>query len=882
MEKFGLNRLRGMFQEFYEGKGHYAEKSFSLIPDRDKSLLLINSGMAPLKPYFAGIETPPSKRMTTCQKCIRTGDIDNVGHTARHGTFFEMLGSFSFGDYFKRESLQWGWEFITEVLKMPRERLWASVYEEDEEAVDIWTNEVGIDPTHIIKLGKKDNFWEIGQGPCGPCSEIYFDRGEACGCGLPECGPGCDCDRYVEFWNHVFTQFNRDERGEYTPLTHRNIDTGMGLERLACIMQDTDSIFNIDTIRYVLQGVCKAGGVTYRGGADEKDVSVRIVTDHIRSVVFMTGDGILPGNEGRGYVLRRLLRRAARHGRLLGINGGFLANLADRVIETAGDAYPELAEKRAYIRSVIRSEEEKFSATIDQGSEILEGCIAALAASSERVLSGDKAFKLYDTYGFPLELTQEILAEHGYTLDEAAFAAAMKRQKESARAARKHSGDGEGWAEEVFAGGRAEPTVFTGYDRAADKATARLLLVGNLETDAVRAGDEAVLILDKTPFYAESGGQAGDRGLLRGDGFWAEVRDVTKSQNVFMHRILVKEGLLRKGDAIAAEVDAARRNSTARNHTATHLLQKALRLILGTHVEQAGSAVGPAGLRFDFTHFEALGGESLEEIETLVNEKILEFLPVEAEEMGMAEALASGATALFGEKYGDRVRVVTIGDFSAELCGGTHVGNSGQIGAFKIVSESSVAAGVRRIEAITGTGLLAPLRCAEERLGELAERLKTKPENLAARVAAVLEENKSSKRELEALKNAVVGASLDDMLSAAKEIGGVLLVRQAFKDRKAEELRGLTDRIKERAKSVVIVLASENDGKASFIVSVSDDLLDKGYHAGNLIKPIAAAAGGGGGGKADMAQAGAKDPAKIPEALALAEELLPSAQLRGV
>ncbi|MDR2295213.1 MAG: alanine--tRNA ligase [Clostridiales Family XIII bacterium] len=875
MEKLGLNRLRGMFQEFYEGKEHYARKSFSLIPAGDKSLLLINSGMAPLKPYFAGIERPPSKRMTTCQKCIRTGDIDNVGHTARHGTFFEMLGSFSFGDYFKRESLRWGWEFITEILKMPADRLWASVYEEDDEAVDIWTNDIGLDPARVIKLGKEDNFWEIGQGPCGPCSEIYFDRGGAHGCGRPDCGPGCDCDRYVEFWNHVFTQFNRDAQGAYTPLTHRNIDTGMGLERLACIMQDTDSIFNVDTIRYVLQGVCEAGGVSYKGGADETDISVRIVTDHIRSVVFMTGDGILPGNEGRGYVLRRLLRRAARHGRLLGAGGdGFLSNLADRVIETAGDAYPELAEKHAYIKRILRAEEEKFSATIDQGSEILDGHIAALAAASERILSGDKAFKLYDTYGFPLELTQEILAEHGYTLDEAAFAAAMKRQKEAARAARKHSGEGEGWSEEGLAGGRAEPTVFTGYDRLTDRGQARLLLVDKRETELVRAGDAAVVILDRTPFYAEGGGQAGDRGFLRGEGFLAEVCDVTGSQDVFLHHIRVKEGVLRKGDAITAEVDAARRNGTARNHTATHLLQGALRRIVGEHVEQAGSAVGPDGLRFDFTHFEAPGRESLEAVEALVNEKILAFLPVKTEEKSVDEALASGATALFGEKYGNRVRVVAVGDFSTELCGGTHVADSGQIGAFKIVSEGGVAAGVRRIEAITGAGLLAPLRRAEETLDKLAESLKTRPENLAARLASVLEENKNSKRELEALRNAAIDASMEDMLAAAKDIGGVRLVRQSFKDRKAEDLRILSDRMREAAGSLVIVLASEHDGKAIFIVSVSDDLLDKGYHAGKLIKRIAAAAGGGGGGKADMAQAGANEPSRIPEALALAEDLL--------
>jgi alanyl-tRNA synthetase len=879
MEKLGLNRLRDMFQKFYEEKGHYARKSFSLIPDGDKSLLLINSGMAPLKPYFAGMETPPSKRMTTCQKCIRTGDIDNVGYTARHGTFFEMLGSFSFGEYFKRESLKWGWEFITEILKMPKDKLWVSVYEDDDEAVDIWTNEIGINPTRIIKLGKDDNFWEIGVGPCGPCSEIYFDRGEDHGCGRHDCKPGCECDRYVEFWNHVFTQFNRDEHGAYTPLEHKNIDTGMGLERLACIMQDTDSIFNVDTISYILQGVCDVCGATYNGGADKTDVSVRIITDHIRSVVFMTGDGILPGNEGRGYVLRRLLRRAARHGRLLGVDGSFLSELSERVIEISKGAYPELAEKRAYIKKIIRAEEEKFSDTIEQGSAILDDYIDELTNSGEKTLSGDKAFKLYDTYGFPVELTQEIMAEHGYSLDEDAFKAAMSRQKEAARAARKHSGDDEGWAEEGFSDARIEPTVFTGYDRLTDSGEIRFLFIAGNETDAVKAEETAVAVFDKTPFYAESGGQACDRGQIRGEGFWAEVYKVSKSKDVFLHHIRVKEGVLHRYDAITAEVDTVYRNNIARNHTATHLLQKALRQIVGEHAEQAGSAVGPDGLRFDFTHFEAIDKTILDAVESLVNEKILEFLPVTAVEKSMEEALRSGATALFGEKYGARVRVVTAGDFSAELCGGTHVANSGQVGAFKIVSESSAAAGIRRIEAITGAGLLQPLQRAEQTLKLLSDALKVNPENLVSRIASMIDENRKNKRELDALKNKSIDASVNDMISAAKDVGGVHLVRHAFKDRTADELRELSDHIKTAIKSAIIVLASENDGKAIFMVSVSDDLSQKGYHAGNIIKRVAAAAGGGGGGKADMAQAGAKDPAKIPAALALAEELILSADI---
>ncbi|MDR3295726.1 MAG: alanine--tRNA ligase [Clostridiales Family XIII bacterium] len=877
MENIGLNQLRRMFQEFYEGKEHYARKSFSLIPEKDKSLLLVNSGMAPLKPYFAGLETPPAKRVTTCQKCIRTGDIDHVGHTARHGTFFEMLGSFSFGDYFKRESLVWGWEFITEVLKMPAESLWASVYEEDQEAVDIWVNEIGLDPARIVKLGKDDNFWEIGTGPCGPCSEIYFDRGEAYGCGSPDCKPGCDCDRYVEFWNHVFTQFSRDEQGNYTPLEHKNIDTGMGLERLACIMQGTDSIFNIDTISYILKGVCDLSGMPYLGGTAANDISIRIVTDHIRSVVFMAGDGILPGNEGRGYVLRRLLRRAARHGRLLGIKGAFLPALANRAIDISKEAYPELDEKRDYIEKIITVEEEKFRATIDQGSEILDGYIAGLAASGETSLSGDKAFRLYDTFGFPLELTQEILSENGYGVDETAFAAAMEKQKETARAARK-AGEDEGWAEDGLPGAQTAPTEFTGYDRLTDDATVLLLLVSNRAVDAVKAGERAAVVLDRTPFYAESGGQAGDRGwLVSGGNFSAEVIDAVKSQHVHLHQIIVKEGVLRAGDTVTATVDAEYRNRTARNHTATHILQEALRRTVGGHVEQAGSSVTADSLRFDFTHFEAIGKETLKNVESLVNQVILTFFPVRSEEKNIEEALAQGATALFGEKYGDRVRVVTVGDFSTELCGGTHLSNSGQIGAFKIISENGVAAGVRRIEAITGTGLLLPLALAEQSLKTLSDAFKTNAENLTARALSVIEENKAYKKELERLRKGALGDSVKQMLESAAVINGIRLVRQVFKDFSIDELRDLSDQIRSESKSVISVLASDTDGKVTFIVSVSDDLPEKGYHAGKLIKQIAAAAGGGGGGKADMAQAGAKDAEKIPEAMALAETLVAAA-----
>ncbi|GHU49503.1 alanine--tRNA ligase [Clostridia bacterium] len=873
MVTYGLNELRSMFKEFYESKDHFARKSFSLVPEKDKSLLIINSGMAPLKPYFAGLETPPAKRMTTCQKCIRTGDIDNVGHTARHGTFFEMLGSFSFGDYFKKESLLWGWEFITEVLKMPVDRLWASVYEDDDEAVDIWTNDVGLPMERIVKLGKDDNFWEIGVGPCGPCSEIYFDRGEEYGCESLDCKPGCECDRYVEFWNHVFTQFNRDENGNYTPLEHKNIDTGMGLERLACIMQGTDSIFNIDTIRYVLSEVCAKANVTYEGGAGKHDVSIRIVTDHIRSVVFMTGDGIIPGNEGRGYVLRRLLRRAARHGRLIGIKDAFLSGLADRVIDISRDAYQELAEKRDYIKKIIAVEEEKFNATIVQGTEILEDYMVGLVREGVSVLSGDRAFKLYDTFGFPLELTQEILAEKGLSVDDLGFSEAMERQKEAARAARKGSDD-EGWADEGFAGALPQATVFTGYERLADEGVIKLILVDNKEVAAVKAGDKAVLVLDKTCFYAESGGQTGDTGVLSKDNSIAAVLDVTKSRDLYLHHIEVREGSFAKGDTLKTEVAVGRRNKIARNHTATHILQRALRQVLGNHVEQAGSHVSADGLRFDFTHFEALDKRALKDVEQLANDVILNFKTVETEVMSMDEALKSGAMALFGEKYGDSVRVVKVGDFSTELCGGTHVANSGQVGAFKIVSESGVAAGVRRIEAITGDGLLLPLAQGESTIRTAAEALKTNPDNLLPRLISLLEENKAVKKELETIKKGSLDSTVDDMLAAGTLVNGINLVRQSFKDYSVDDLRTLSDKVKQVAKQVVLVLASESDGKVTFIVSVSDDLLDKGYHAGNMIKQIAAVAGGGGGGKADMAQAGAKDASKIPDALALAEKLI--------
>ena len=862
-----------MFQEFYQGKGHYPRKSFSLIPEKDKSLLIINSGMAPLKPYFAGLETPPSKRMTTCQKCIRTGDIENVGYTSRHGTFFEMLGSFSFGDYFKVESLTWGWEFITEVLKMPQDKLWASVYEEDMEAYDIWKNIIGLPEERIVRLGKDDNFWEIGTGPCGPCSEIYFDRGEKYGCDNPDCKPGCDCDRYVEFWNHVFTQFNRDEAGNYTPLAHPNIDTGMGLERLACIMQDVDSIFNVDTIQYVLNAVVGLCGVRYQNGAAKTDVSIRIITDHIRSVTFMIADGILPSNEGRGYVLRRLLRRAARHGKLLGIQGAFLADLSKKAIEVSGTAYPELEERKDYIHKILTVEEDKFSATIDQGTAIIHDYVKELRDRGETVLTGEKVFKLYDTYGFPLELTQEILEENGCTADVDGFNENMLRQKEQARAARKADED-EGWSDEALLFADQEPTEFTGYETLSGQSVVKGLFLEKQSVERLSEGDSGILLLDKTPFYAESGGQSTDTGVITGEKGTAEVLSVSKVKDIFAHKVTVTKGEIQLGQEVSAQVSVAERNNTARNHTATHILHKALKEVLGSHVEQAGSSVTPDGLRFDFTHFEAISKEDLQKIEAIVNDKIDSFLPVKTEVMSVQDAMNSGATALFGEKYGDTVRVISVGDYSTELCGGTHISNSGQIGAFRILSENGVAAGVRRIEAITGAGLYRKLKAEEELIHSAAEALKTNVSGLLGRITTVNDELKSVKKELEELKKQSMSSGLEDMIAGAKEINGVKLITNAFQDYDISDLRNLSDEIRRDNKGVILVFATESNGKVTFMVSVSDDLLEKGYHAGNMIKQIAAAAGGGGGGKADMAQAGAKDPSKIKDALDLAVTLI--------
>ena len=753
MKYMGVNELREKFLQFWETKDHLRHDSYSLIPENDKSLLLIAAGMAPLKPYFSGAQTPPRKRMTTAQKCIRTNDIDNVGHTARHATFFEMLGNFSFGDYFKEGAINWGWEFITspEWLDIPKDKLWATIYLEDDEAFDIWRNQVGMPAERIVRLGKDDNFWEIGTGPCGPCSEVYYDRGPEYGCGKPDCKPGCDCDRYMEFWNYVFTQFDRQEDGSYLPLAHPNIDTGMGLERMACIMQGVDSIYNIDTMHEILQEVCKLSGVPYHDGAAKTDVSLRIITDHVRTVSFMIGDGILPSNEGRGYILRRLLRRAARHGRLLGIKGAFINDVAEKVFEQYGKAYPELIERREYIRKIISIEEAKFDQTIESGTAVLDGYMAEAKAAGTNQLTGEQVFKLYDTFGFPIELTQEIAEEQGYTVDEEGFRAKMEAQKEQARAARKAE-DNEGWLDESAMFKDFPATEFTGYDSLAMDAKVIGLVRGMNTFQTAGEGEEIRIVLDRTPFYGEGGGQVGDTGVIESDGFTAAVTNTIKVGSVYVHKAVITAGEVSVGDVVTACVDALRRHAIARNHTATHLLQKALRTVLGDHVEQAGSLVNEEELRFDFTHFEAIAAEDLAKVEDIVNTEILKFTDVETEVMPIEEAKKLGAMMLFGEKYGDTVRVVNVPGFSMEFCGGTHVANIGQIGCLHIVAEQGVAAGTRRITAVTGAAVNNLLAEEQARIDAAAASLKTNALGLEKRAEDVAAELKAVKKELEELK----------------------------------------------------------------------------------------------------------------------------------
>ncbi len=868
MEKLGLNEIRRMFRDFFVEKGHYPEKSASLIPKNDKSLLIINSGMAPLKPYFSGYETPPAKRMTTCQKCVRTGDIENVGKTARHGTFFEMLGNFSFGDYFKKESLTWGWEFITKYLKMHEDKLWATIYEDDEEAHDIWIS-LGMPEEKIVRLGKDDNFWEIGLGPCGPCSEIYYDRGEEYGCDDPECKPGCDCDRYIEFWNHVFTQFSKEEDGSYSDLEHPNIDTGMGLERIACIMQGVDSIFDVDTVKHILDAVADMSGKEYKGGTDKNDVSMRIITDHIRSTVFMVSDGILPSNEGRGYILRRLIRRAARHGKLLGIEDEvFLSKLADKVVEVSGEAYPELVEKQAYIKKIIAIEEEKFAKAIDQGLDILKDYVDEAKAQSLDTLSGEKAFKLYDTYGFPVEVTEEILAEEGLSVDMEGFADHMKKQKEMARKGRK-STEEEAW-KDAAEYADLPPTEFLGYS--VYSLASSVQYVGDYDKD------HQMIITECTPFYATSGGQNHDIGKISFNGESMDVVDVVKENGIFLHVIAAsdseKTAALKEGDEVELEIDSIVRNRSARNHSAAHLLDKSLRVVLGDHVMQAGSYLDDKYLRFDFTHYEAMTKEQIAEVERLVNEAVDKFLPITVKEMPIEEGKALGAIAAFDEKYGDMVRVVDMGGFSIEFCGGTHLDNTGKVGYFKIMSESGIASGVRRIEAVTGTNIAPYLHEKEHLVAEAAEVLKTGPKDIVSKASQVVNENKELEKEIKALKVQEISGQVDDIMKGAEDLSGVSFISKRFDGADIDQLRSLCDSIKGKTKETVMVFASVNDDKVIFIAAVTDDLIGSGYHAGNIVKEAAKVAGGGGGGKPGMAQAGGRFPEKIEEAFAVAGKMV--------
>ena len=876
MQQMGLNEIRSKFLKFFESKDHYLKESASLVPQNDKSLLLINSGMAPLKNYFAGVEVPPSVRMTTCQKCIRTGDIENVGKTARHGTFFEMLGNFSFGDYFKEQSISWGWEFVTQHLNIPEEKVWVTVYEEDDEAFGIWENQIKIPKERIVRLGKDDNFWEIGIGPCGPCSELYFDRGEEYGCDNLDCKPGCDCDRYLEFWNHVFTQFNRDEEGNYGQLEHKNIDTGMGLERMACIMQGVDTIFDVDTIKHILNTVEKMANVEY-GKGGKTDVSIRIITDHIRAVSFLVADGVLPSNEGRGYVLRRLLRRAARHGKLLGIKENFLYKLVDEVIKVSGEAYPELVEKESYIKKVIRIEEEKFNETIEQGMEILASYIADLKKNGETTLSGENAFKLYDTYGFPIDLTQEILEEVGFDLDEEGFNTEMDKQRERARSARGNM-EGESWKEDPLSTlDSSVASTFCGYKHLSTTGVVNAIVKDDEIVDSITEGDKAIIVLDRTTFYAEGGGQVGDSGILENENAVFEVITTKKgANNTIKHIGIVKKGSINTKDELKSLVNREIRMASARNHSATHLLHKALKETLGEHVNQAGSLVTPERLRFDITHFEPISKEELDIVERKVNDVILQSLDIDCEVMGINEAKEKGAMALFGEKYGNEVRVVSMGDYSIELCGGTHLNNTSQVGLFKILSEGGVAAGVRRIEAITGRSVYEYLNNRDELIEETCNALKTKEDNLVHRVNALVEENKSLTKELHDVKAKMSLQSADKLMDSKVEVNGVNLVTAKFEDMDMNSLKEMADNLRDKLQSGVVAISNVSDSKVNFVVTATKDVIDRGIHSGNIVKEIAKIAGGKGGGRPNMAQAGATDTTKIDEALSYACEVIKS------
>lgn len=871
MKWTGLNELREMFTSFFESKGHLKLESFSLVPQNDNSLLLINSGMAPMKKYFTGEVKPPCKRVTTCQKCIRTPDIERVGITARHGTFFEMLGNFSFGDYFKPEATAWAWEFCTKVLELPVDRIWVSIYEEDTEAFEIWTKNVGVAPDHIVRLGKADNFWEHGAGPCGPCSELYFDRGEEYGCGSPDCKVGCDCDRYIEFWNLVFTQFENDGNNNYSKLDHPNIDTGMGLERLACIMQGVDNLFLVDSVQNIMQHICKMSGVKYGDNA-KSDISLRVITDHIRSVTFLIGDGVMPSNEGRGYVLRRLLRRAARHGRVLGICGTFLSNLCETVISENQQAYPELAHKQGFIKKIIQVEEENFAKTIDQGLTLLNDMVEK---SDSAVLSGKVAFKLNDTFGFPIDLTKEILAERGMTVDEARFNELLLEQKNKARKARASS-ETQAWANENLNFGGIVSTKFVGYDVLTTHSAILKIIKNNEVVDSAASGDEVIIILDETPFYAQGGGQVGDSGVLTLGDAKANIIDTVKNAaGIYFHRAQIARGTFHISDKVEAYVDAAKREKIRRNHSAAHLLQTALRKVLGTHVEQAGQLVDENRLRFDFTHFSALTSAELQQIETLINNEILRSDEVVIREMPIAEAKKMGAMALFGEKYENVARVVKIGDFSLELCGGTHVNNTAQVGLFKIVSENSVASGVRRIEAVTSFGVLRLLHEKTSLLAECQQVLKVKQQaELTNECAALVEELKNRERTVCKLTSELAAFKVNNLLGLAKEICGLKVILSRFDNMEIGELKLICNNLKSNFANTVVVLANVGAEKSNIIASVGKNAIEKGINAGVLVKEIAQLTGGNGGGHKDMAMAGIKDVSKIDVALNAAYDLI--------
>ncbi len=867
MKWTSLNDLREKYLSFFESKGHLRLPSYPLVPINDKSLLLINSGMAPMKKFFTGEEEPPRTRVTTCQKCIRTPDLERVGHTARHGTYFEMLGNFSFGDYFKNEAIPWAWEFLTETLEIPSDLLWPSIYEEDEEAFHIWRDKIGVPEEHIVRLGKADNFWEHGSGPCGPCSEIYFDRGEKYGCGSPDCKPGCECDRYMEIWNNVFSQFNNDGNGNYTELQQKNIDTGMGLERLACVMQGVDNMFEVDTVRKILDTVCAIAGKTY-GDDKNNDISIRVITDHIRSSMFMIADGVIPSNEGRGYVLRRIIRRACRHGKLLGIDRPFLVELCEVAMSQNVGAYPELSEKHDYVLKVLDLEEKRFDATIDAGLAILSNITHESIAKGKKTISGEDAFKLYDTFGFPIDLTREIAAENHLEIDEDTFKTLMQGQRERARAARANISGWSNASKTLLSGQPA--TEFVGYTGTRCNAKVLALIVDDMTVNEVSEGDVTV-ILDKTPFYGEGGGQVGDTGALMMEGTVLNVTDTQKSDGVYIHICTVANGSVKVGDTVDAVVDTARRDSIMRNHSSCHLLQAALRKVLGNHVEQAGSYVDENYMRFDFTHFAALTPEELAKVENLVNANILVGLAVDKMELPMEEAKKMGAMALFGEKYGDIVRVVKMGDFSTEFCGGTHVDNTAQIGLYKIVSESSVAAGVRRIEAVTGVGVLKLLAEKDRLLQGVAHELKVQNvTDVAKRASALQSELSVAKKEIESLNAKIASSKLDSILASAKNVGNVMLIT-AKVEMAVDVARNLTDEIKARYANAVTVLAVVSDGKLNFLASAGKDAVSAGVHAGKLVGSVAAITGGKGGGRPDNAMAGGADASKIIEALESAE-----------